>query len=82
MEAVRYRIRRVGRYNFELQRWIKPGPKRSRKTGDGTWIADGYFPRLDLVANKMFERLMLEGKEYPASVGLRGREESSVTALS
>ena len=70
MESVGYRIRRVDRYNFELQRWIPPGEKKNGKKSAGKWTGDGYFPRLDQAAQMMFERLVLEGPEVPTLADL------------
>ena len=64
-EAVGYRIRRVDRCNWELQRWIPPGPAKNGKESAGRWKGDGYFPRLDQAAQAMFDRLVLEGAENP-----------------
>ena len=71
IESVGYRIRRVDRYNFELQRWIEPGMKRNGKMSAGKWVPDGYYPRIDQAANAMFDRLMLQGKECPTLEDIR-----------
>lgn len=64
-ESVGYRIRRVDRFNWELQRYVPPGQKRNGKESAGGWRTDGYFPRLEQAAQAMFDRLVLHGVENP-----------------
>ena len=60
-----FRICRFDKYNFTVDRRITPKKKNSRGK---PWRIIGYYPTLDIAAQRLFDHILLTGKTGLSSI--------------